>query len=229
MDDKKMAQMLRKIGLSYSEINEKLSKKRAKSTLSLWCRDIPISETDREGMKERSDQKLVEARRKSVEVRKARRATYLNEIDQRNSGIDGVLSDRVARKAILGALYLAEGTKRPNGSLIFGNSDPRIIRLYLYLLRTCFEIDESKFRCTVQARADSPIGELERFWAKETAIPLEQFYKARIDKRTIGKPSEKPDYKGVCRIDYFSANLFHEIMSIGSILTSSTRKDAGLW
>lgn len=223
MDDKKVAQMLRKLGLSYSEINEKLSRKRAKSTLSHWCRNIPVSPSEELIMKERFAQKLVEARKRSIASRKARRQAYFKDVAERNAGIDSLLADNVSRKALLGILYLAEGTKHKNGSLTFGNSDPRIIRLYLYLLRTCYELDESKFRCTVQARADSPLMELENFWSKETAIPLEQFYSARIDKRTIGKPSEKPDYRGVCRIDYFSADLFYEIMSIGSILTVSER------
>jgi len=66
--------------------------------------------------------------------------------------------------------------------------------------------------------ADQNIKKLEKFWSQVTKISLSQFYKARIDPRTIGKPSKKPNYKGVCRIDYFSADLFIELMQIPKII-----------
>lgn len=55
---------------------------------------------------------------------------------------------------------------------------------------------------------------MEKFWSKITKIPFLQFYKTRIDNRTIGKLSKNKNYKGVCRIDYFSADLFLELMQI---------------
>ena len=83
-----------------------------------------------------------------------------------------------------------------------------------------------KLRCTVQCRADQNQTDLEQFWQKVTHISKEQFYKTRIDPRTIGKPSKKSDYKGVLKVDYFDtkvqqdleslANLVYNIASMGS-------------
>jgi hypothetical protein len=116
-------------------------------------------------------------------------------------------------------LYLGEGSKdSKRGSLMFGNSDPFIVSLFLRLLRCCYNINEGKFRCTLQCRADQNIKKLERFWFRITGIPLSQFYRARVDPRTIGKKSNKLDYKGVCRIDYFSAELFIELKQIAEIV-----------
>jgi hypothetical protein len=227
MDDKKTARLLRKQGFSYSEINNALSRKRPKSTLSYWFKDLPLSESQKEELRIRFASKLVETREKSLLARKKKRIAYLEGVASRNTGIDCVLDDSFVRKALLGTLYLAEGSKH-SGTLTFANSDPRIIRLYLFLLRSCYNVQESKFRCTILARADSPIRELTRFWEKQTAIPIEQFYKARVDKRTVGQPTQKPDYRCVCRVDYLSADIFHEIMSIGNILTSSERLHTGL-
>ena len=84
----------------------------------------------------------------------------------------------------------------------------------MHLLRFCYNIDEKKFRCTLQCRVDQNIPKLEKFWGEITKIPLSQFYKARIDPRTIGKTSKNIDYKGVCRIDYFSADIFLDLMQI---------------
>jgi len=81
-------------------------------------------------------------------------------------------------------------------------------------MRKCYTIDEKKFRCTVLCRADQDTKALEKFWLKITKIPSSQFYKTRMDPRTAGKPSRKLDYKGVCVIDYFSADIFLDLMQI---------------
>ncbi|MFH1404822.1 MAG: hypothetical protein ABIH21_01835 [Patescibacteria group bacterium] len=120
----------------------------------------------------------------------------------------------------LAMLYFGEGTKnRKRGCLTIGNSDPQLIKHFLHLLRTCYMLDESKFRCTVQCRADQNSDLLTIFWSEQTNIPLTQFYKTQVDKRTIGKPTKKLNYKGVCRIDYFNSNIFHEMISCYQILS----------
>ena len=101
---------------------------------------------------------------------------------------------------------------------MFGNSDPNIIRLFLKLLRKCYDIKEDKFRCTLQARADQNIPVLETFWSKTTGIPLSQFYGARIDPRSFNSVSKKKDYKGVCRINYFSGHVYNELRIITDII-----------
>jgi len=51
-----------------------------------------------------------------------------------------------------------------------------------------------------------------------TKIPKSQFYKARIDKRTIDKPTKKVNYKGVCRIDYFSSDIRIELDQVIEVI-----------
>lgn len=220
MDDKKTAYLLRKQGFSYGEINRALVRKRSKSTLAYWLRGIPLSSYEKEVLRERFSPKLAEAREKALIAKARKKAERLSEIDKRNADLEGFLGDSKARKALLGTLYLLGGAKNAKGKLSFTSADPRVIRLYLFLLRTTYAVDESKFRCTVLARADASLFELSRYWEKETAIPLEQFYKSRADIRTLGKTIRKTDYKGTCRIDYLSTNLFQEITSVGTILTS---------
>ena len=110
-------------------------------------------------------------------------------------------------KIALSMLFLGEGSKTHTATVMFGNSNPIIISLFLKFLRKCYPVAESKLRCTVQCRADQNPQELKKFWAGITAIPLKQFYKTQVDPRTVGKPMKKLDYKGVCRIDYLSAEV----------------------
>lgn len=209
---------LRKAGKTYGEIRSVLNLKIPKSTLSDWCRDILLSQLQQQNIEIAQLHHAKRGREIAWLVNKIRREEYLRSIDQRIKHLSKTLKDKNVAKVAAAMLYLGEGAKMKRGSLMFGNSDPRIIRLFLHLLRFAYSIDENKFRCTVQCRADQNVNNLERFWSKETGIPRRQFYTSRIDPRTIGKSSKKADYKGVCRVDYFSADLFLELMKIGELL-----------
>lgn len=56
------------------------------------------------------------------------------------------MNNKDVKKIALAMLYLGEGGKKQRGSLMFGNSDPVIINLFLRYLRDCYNIDEKKFR-----------------------------------------------------------------------------------
>lgn len=209
---------LRERGKTYSEIQRILRTKIAKSTLSYWCQNIPLPMGYQRKVKEYNKFNLNKARKIAFTANREKREKYLKSVIRRNAHLRGILENRDIAKVALTMLYLGEGSKTQRGSLMFGSSDPFIISLFLHLLRYCYNIDESKFRCTLQCRADQNIKKLEKFWSKITNIVPAQFYKARIDSRTIGKPSRKQDYKGVCRIDYFSADVFTELLQIPKII-----------
>lgn len=209
---------LRKQGKTYSEIRA-LIPKTSKSTLSYWLSGLELSSKQKEKLSKNINKKLIKARIQSVLVRKNKRQKYFLNIENNNLGFIHLLNNNnEIAKLVLAALYLGEGTKSMRGSLRLGNSDPGIIKLFLKLLRSCYAIDESKFRGTVLCRADQDIKILDRFWIQTTGFDKKQFYKARIDPRTIGKPSRKLDYKGVCVIDYLSASIFHDLLTLGKMM-----------
>lgn len=211
---KKEAILLRNSGCTYGEIKQKLKKDISKSTLSYWCKDIILSKEHQIRIQNNIKNNINKAREKALLVNKLKRENYIESINNRVKHLKPLIKNKDIAKIALGMLYLGEGSKQTSGSLTFCNSDPKIIQLFLNLFRQCYVIDENKFRCTVQCRADQNIIKLERFWSKITKISLKQFYKARIDSRTIGKISKNKDYKGVCRIDYFSGDLFLELIKI---------------
>ena len=208
------AMNLRKLGRSYADISSTLNSKIPKNTLSYWFQGLDLSDEQRRQMKERADQRLKMARQLALAANKSKREVYLNSMRVRISYLGGLLDNYDIAKIALTMLYLGEGSKTQRGALMFGNSDPAIIALFVKLLRRCYDVDEKKFRCTLQCRADQDIIGLQEFWSKVTKIPQQQFYKAQIDPRTIGRPSKKLDYKGVCRIDYFSSDVYNELTTI---------------
>jgi len=209
---------LRKQGNTYTEINNSLKKNLSKSTLSYWCKNIKIKKKFTDKIKKQNLITLGNARKKALIVNKNKKEIYFKNLHQKNKNLINLLKNKKFALICLACLYLAEGGKKQKGAVMFGNSDPGIINLFLKLLRFVYVIDEKKFRCTLQGRYGQNVDKLEKFWSNTTKIPLAQFYKARLDKRTMGQKIKKPEYKGVCRIDYLSANIFHELMIIGKIL-----------
>ncbi len=217
-DLKTKVQSLRLEGKTYSEILALLETPVAKSTLSLWCREIKLSDEQRQRIDVIALEKTSRARFKALETIRQKRKQYLEEIHRKYSHLASTMvMNENSAKIALAILQLTEGGKQ-GGHLMFGNSDPLVISLFLRLIRLCYKIDEAKFRCTVQCRADQNVSELEQYWQKITNISKRQFYKAQIDPRTKGKKSKNPNYKGVCRIDYLSANIYNELTIINTIL-----------
>ncbi|MFA6427282.1 MAG: hypothetical protein WCW16_02445 [Candidatus Magasanikbacteria bacterium] len=209
---------MRENGNTYSEIKMKLGIHIPKGTISYICKNVQLPKGYKEKVKLINEKNLSIARRKALQVNQEKQRELLQNFYIKNIGLKKLI-DKDISKLLLACLYLAEGGKTQKGSIMFGNSDKHIISFFLKLLREAYSIDEKKFRCTLQCRGDQDIRVLENFWSAVTQIPLKQFYKAQIDSRTLGKKTNKVEYKGVCRIDYFSANIFHELNIIGKIIT----------
>jgi hypothetical protein len=218
INSKPEAIRLRKLGHTYGEIKKILGVNIPKSTLFCWLSKLKLTNIATDKLKLSAGNNIKKAHLLALKSNKEKRIKHLAEIATNVEHLKKIKKDKNVAKIILAVLYLGEGGKSGRSSLMLGNSDPAIIRLFLALLRQNYSIDEGKFRCTVQCRADQDIPELEKFWSKITDIPPRNFYKARVDSRTIGKKSKKPSYKGVCRIDYFSADLFNEIKMIMEIV-----------
>jgi hypothetical protein len=207
------AQALRRSGFTYQEIADQLGQRLPKATVATWCRGIELGAAAAKERRLRLQPKLAKAREAAQAIKRKRRLKRERQAKARLQPLVALLDDVRVAKIVLAMLYAAEGGKTHNRACVtFGNSDPRMIKLFLRLFGQCYELDPSRFRCTVMGRADMDYSRLNDYWQKVTRIPNSQFYAPRIDPRTVGKPSRKPDYKGVCRIDYFSAPVYNDIV-----------------
>jgi len=188
------------------------------STLSNWFKHISFSTKEMDRILLNGKSRIRQGNGKTLLKRRIKKAAYIKSTQEHFAYLKDLLDDKDIAKISLAILYLTEGSKHTTGSFCLGNSDPHIIKLFLRLLRNCYPIDEKKFRCTVQHRADQDARALKSFWSEITRIPLNQFYGYKPDKRTIGIPTKKVDYKGVCRIDYLSAAVYNEIQIISGLL-----------
>ncbi|MBI1864084.1 hypothetical protein HYS03_02650 [Candidatus Woesebacteria bacterium] len=209
-------------GKTFSDINKLLNKNISKSTLSAWFHDIKLTDFYNKKLEKNIAAKLKRSQRKAKEINRKRRLEYLDNLRKRNLYLTTSISIST-QKMILSTLYLAEGAKHKNTpALTLGSSNPDIIIFYLKLLKNCYSVSLDKFRVRIQCRADQNISRLERFWQKTTRIPKKQFYPTYIDKRTIGKTTLKPEYKGVCVITYFSTEIQLELELLADSMIKSS-------
>lgn len=218
---RKRARNLRRKGWSLGEISLKM--KIPKNTISSWVRDIQLTNQQTKRIKEKIASSGVVGRPLAIEVNRKKIEQWKE--DTRNSvkHFENIfLNNPELGKLACGLLYLCEGSKYPSTRcLVFGNSDPWIIRCFINLLRNSFNIDEKKLRCRIMFRYDQNLQELNKYWSNITRIPLHNFYKSKPDSRTKGKSTLKDNYKGICAVHYLSTNLQFKLQSIGEIIIKS--------
>jgi len=222
MIDLKIRESVRRLrgkGKTFLEINKILGLSLPKSTISYISKGVRLPNWYSQDIAKRNLENLNQARQLSVLSRHRKMQATIKAIENGNLNLLPILANKQGAKLILTILYLAEGSKTKRSSVMFGNSDPMIVELLLGLLRRSYNVDESKLRVTVQGRSDQEFNALEKFWSKVTRIPRRQFYKARVDPRSIGKKSIKSEYMGVCRIDYFSASVDLELKIIAQLIS----------
>lgn len=210
---------LRSEGKTYGEINKLLNIKLAKSTLHWICKDVslPLKYTAR--ISKLNITNLGIARATALAMNQAKKEEFLTHAQKINQPIAKKIYDKNIAKIALSMLCLGEASKSTSRhSFSLGNSDPRIITLFIKLLDKCFPINYQKIRCTVQCRADQNPSLLTNFWSKHTGIPASQFYKPQIDKRTIGKPTKKLNYKGVLNVYYSDKKIQLELESLANLI-----------
>lgn len=209
---------LRSRGMTYNEIKTALKLDIPKSTLSYICHNVDLPKSYGTKISRLNKNNLIKAQRMAVEANKTKRLLFIDNINRKNQELVKNLG-KDSLKIALAMLYLGEGSKwKSHRGLMLGSSDPNVILLYVNLLKVCYEIDKHRLGCRVQYRADQDIRKLERYWSKTTGIPLRNFYKTKPDPRTVGKPTRRNDYMGVCVVTCGGTEIQLELASLAETL-----------
>ncbi|MEK7509863.1 MAG: hypothetical protein AAB605_04075 [Patescibacteria group bacterium] len=117
-------------------------------------------------------------------------------------------------KSMLAMLYWAEGTKHHRVSgLRFANTDPKMIWLYMAMLRKCYRIDETRLRVRIHFHHYHDIEKTRRYWSELTKIPLSQFGKVWIKPRSKTRKFRE-NFMGLCFICYLDSSIRKEILGL---------------
>ncbi|HEY4516921.1 MAG TPA: hypothetical protein VJG64_03150 [Candidatus Paceibacterota bacterium] len=199
--ERDQAILLRKQGLSYREIRKKIPV--AKSTLSLWFRDVQLAK--------RQQQRLTELKRlaqlRGARARHTQRLEQTAQITERSRTEIARLTPH--EKLLIGiVLYWAEGTKQRmgnwGGGVQFGNSDPRMALLFQKWLLEVIKLDVSDIRYEVYLHENNKhrLSEVRNYWANQLSIPaskLQRIYFKRHNPKSNRKNQGK-GYYGLVRI-----------------------------
>ena len=203
---KEKAILLRKKGLSYREIRDKVPV--AKSTLSNWCKDIELTKEQIARLSQLKKNGGYAGSLKGSKVNQERRAREIRQIKEAaKSEVSLLISERLWLAGLM--LYWAEGHKSNNVGV--SNSDPNVIKFMVEWFTVYCNIDNSKFKPHLNLHSGQDEDEIKNFWSKIIKVPKEQFGKSYIKKEGTGH-RKNILHKGTLRIDICNLNLLHRIL-----------------
>lgn len=206
-EDKQKAIAMRKRGMSYNQIKEKLGI--SKSTLSGWLYNMPLSEKRIRELQADSPIRIERYRN----TMRAKKEARLKEVYEKVSKDIGNLSKRDLFIAGL-FLYWGEGAKSTSSSTILTNTNPAMLKFFLNWLKL-FGVERKSLRVKLHLYSDMNIKKGIDFWSKELKIPKSQFRKTYIKKTSAKSITYKNGFgKGTCNV-IFENRLFWEYIMMG--------------
>ena len=213
-------------GMSIGDISKKLGV--AKSSVSLWVRDIVLTQEQREVLNNKNPafNKSYDGAKAMMKKARKIRAQYQKE------GRDLVHSLDRSKKELLIAgsmLFWAEGSKSKN-SITFSNSDPYMMLFFVKFLKEVFNITEDKMSLYLNCYTDFySLEEIEKYW-----LNLLSFSKSNCRKHTVNyyssysKKKRKGKLKyGTCRIQIGNTRIVQQIY--GAIQEIASFREDGQW
>lgn len=204
--EKLQAITLRERGYSLNEIVVRVGV--AKSTASLWVRNIPLSEKARERLLTKIKLgQVVSAERKRGKTQ----ALIQSYFDEATRGFNENFLNKKQIRVLCSLLYWCEGAKSQYNGVHFVNSDPALIRLFLKLFHEGFSIDKKRIIARIHLHQYHNPGHQLKFWSQATGLSPSQFRKPYLKPNT-GKRIRK-DYPGCIAIRYGSNNIARELLT----------------
>ena len=192
--------------MSYSQIKNAL--KISKSTLSCWLKDYPLSKQRIDELRGNNEQRIEKFR----ETMGRKHENRLKEVYETEKVNILPLSDREIFIFGLG-LYWGEGTKRQMKELSISNTDPDLIKFFIYWLEKSLNVSRQKVRILLHLYEDMNIEKEQKYWSETLDIPLSQFYKPYIKKTSQADIKHKGGFgHGTCNAGIGSVPLAEKVM-----------------
>jgi hypothetical protein len=199
---KRQAQELRQAGLSIRAIEKHLGI--ARSTASLWIREIELS-----------DQQRADLALRGASARSKARSAYYRARRRRSQEEGREQARRAEPLHVAGCmLHWAEGSKHRNAAQI-ANSDPAVIALFVRFLRYYFAPSDQALRVTCNLFADHEARqrEIEDFWLTTAGLP-----RSCLTKSTVNRYSRASKRTRVGRLPYGTCRFtFHSTHAVQHI------------
>jgi len=197
---------LRKQGQSYSQIKRTLGV--SKGTLSYWLRDYPLTKKRIRELRDWSEQRIEKYR----STREKQREDRLKQVYKEAKELLLPFNQRELLIAGL-FLYLGEGSKRKIAQLSLSNSNPAVIKFFIFWCVKILKMPADKLHIHLQLYRDMDIeGEI-NYWSKLLKLPKTKFSKPYIKDTTLERINHKGGYgHGTCNIAVGGARMTESVL-----------------
>ena len=212
--ERQKAITLRKKGLTYFEIGQRLGV--SKGALSLWLRSIPYMPTEKARQRRRiasinSGRILHQGKLERVALIKEKAKQDIPNLTSKDLKLLGIMA------------YWTEGSKTKDSLVKFTNTDPAFIKFVLSWLREICRVPEKKLRLHLRVHRDINKEKAERYWSKLTKIPKKRFFKTTIKSSgSNGRRFNRLIY-GIVSFIVCNTTLFYKIKGWIEGLTDNTK------
>lgn len=202
---KEAAMRLRQKGRSIKSIAKELGA--AQSSVSVWTKEIILSEKQKKYLLENTHSKSVIEKRRQSRLQ----SEYLKKriIYDECESLVGNLNEKEAW-LVASSLYWGEGAKK-SGIVQFTNGDPRMIAFMLYFFRRVCKVPEEKLRAYIHIHHGLSVEDAEKYWQDITKISRKQFYKTYSKPNKSSKSTKNSLPYGVCDIYVMDAKIYHKL------------------
>ncbi len=207
--DYRKAINLRKQGKTYSQIKQRLDI--PKSTLSGWLGEYTLTKKQLTNLKKNIKKNRFLAIEKCRITKRKKREARLKKTYQKEKNKLLPLSQKELFLSGL-FLYWGEGVKSLKASLSLNNTDPRVMKFYLYWLIEALRIPKDKIKVNLHLYRDMNTKRELNYWSKELKIPLDQFTKPYIKKSKKTDIDHKGFGHGTCGLLINKVRLKEKIM-----------------
>jgi len=196
---------LRLQGASYSQIKKQLGV--SKSTLSGWLKKYPLSPERIRELRDFNEQRI-ENFRNTMRMKRENRQKlvyqkekeYLQPLSRRELYVAGLL------------LYWGEGAKTTPAATSLSNTNPSIVKFFVYWLLFILHIPKNKIHVKLHLYSDMNEKNEIDFWSRELKIPKNQFTKSYLKTSTLVGLTYKSFGHGTCNIMVYSRDLTEKII-----------------
>jgi transposase-like protein len=197
---------LRKGGVSMGEIARRINV--AKSSVSYWVRDIPLTKEQRgrlnangysiDAIEKRRIARLANTKRKHDEL-----------ISAGASEVVHLLCDPLWCIGI--ALYWGEGGKTQQCARL-SNSDPAAIKLMMKFFKKYSGVDASMYRAHIHTHSGENAQKALVYWSRISGIPQTSFYKTYVKKSKVTKNKRRTLPFGTMQICIHNSDFFYRMI-----------------
>jgi hypothetical protein len=193
-DKREKARALRRQGMSIIKIAKLVQA--AKSSVSNWCRDIPLTEAQEEALRWNNERReaQVKGAKANVDIHREKRRGY--QAAGREKAQEG---DPLHLAGCM--LYWAEGRK-DRGRIELVNSDPDMLITFMRFLLDSLQVPKHKIKISIHCYVNNGISqqEIEDYWLSLLDLSREQMNKTQINQPKSSQQKGRKLLYGVCTI-----------------------------